>query len=110
MPLIDHKGGSQIAGVDLVGAEKVQDFDIARSASGKNALHIAAARPRNESEIKTAGPRCGMVQNVEPVPIFANEATTFGDASGRPKDPGAVRPRERPLPHYNHRVLRVPQD
>ena len=36
MPLIDHKSPAQIAGVDLVGAEKVEHFDIARPAAGEN--------------------------------------------------------------------------
>src|SRR5271166_2577897 len=51
MSLIDHERSAEIVGIDLVGAEKVEQFDIARPASGKDAADIAATRSRHKPEI-----------------------------------------------------------
>ena len=74
------------------------------------ANHIAAARARHKSDIETANPCRGVVQNIEPVPILANQPAIFGDAPGRAQNAEAVRVvGERPLPDDNHRVFGIAQ-
>ncbi len=110
MALVNHKGRSEIARIDLVGAEKVKNFDVAGFASGDDAAHIASSGSRHKAEIEAADPGGGAVQNIEPVPIIANQPAIFGDAPGRAQNAGAVGSGERPLPHYDHRVLGIAQN
>ena len=79
MPLIDHKGSPEVARIDLIGAEKVEQFDIARSTPGKNPLDIAPIRSRHKPEIESSDARRRMMQDIESVPLVTAEAITFGD-------------------------------
>ena len=83
MALVNDKGSSEIARINLVGAEQVENLDVARFASGDDAAHIAAARSRHKAEIKAADSCGGVVQDIEPVPILANEPSGFGNVSRR---------------------------
>ncbi len=50
------------------------------------------------------------MQNIEPVPVVANEPAIFGELVRRAQDAGAVRAGERPLPHHDHRVFGIAQN
>ena len=76
---------------------------------GDDAAHIASSRSRHKAEIEAADPRGGAVQNIEPVPIVANQPAALGDAPGRAQNAGAVGAGERPLPDYDHRVFGIAQ-
>src|SRR5262249_6152085 len=69
MALVNDKCGTEVAGIDFVGAEQIENLDSARFASGQNAFDIAAPRTGNKSEIEPRNACCGRVQYIEPVPI-----------------------------------------
>ena len=109
MSLIDYECPAKVAGVDLVGAQQVENLDIARFAPGENAAEVAPARSRSKPEIKPSDPRGGIMQDIEPVPVVANQAAALGYHPCRRQHLGAVRPRQRPLSEHDHRVFRVAQ-
>src|SRR5215472_16857126 len=100
MSLIDHERSSEIVGIDLVGAEKIEQFDIARSAPGKDAADVIATRSRHEPNIEPADAGCCMMQDVEPVPLLAAEAATVGDITGHRQHSRPIGSRERSLSEH----------
>src|SRR6516164_2856824 len=109
MSLIDHKRCAEIAAINLVGAEKVEQLDIARYAPGKNAVDIAPPGSRHKLEIEPTDAGRRIMQDVEAVPVVANEAAALGDSPSHREHLRAIAPGQCPLSEHEHRVLRFAQ-
>src|SRR6185369_4140572 len=94
MALIDDEGLAKMAGIDLIGAEQIDELDLPLAGAGKDAGRISprstGALPRREAELQATDPRCRGVQYVEAVPAVLDQATAIGDLLGEAKDRGTV--------------------
>ena len=108
MALIDHEGAGETVRVDLVGAEEIEDLDLARLARREDAFQVAAAWSRHKTEIEPADPRRRAVQHVEAVPVLADQSPQVSAiARASASTLAAVRSRQRACPSIDHRVLRA---
>ena len=79
--LIDHECIAEVAVMNLIGSQQVDDFYLAATGTGEHVRDIAALRPRHKAKIQppdTGG--CGM-QDVEAVPILPNRTDRLGQIS-----------------------------
>ena len=55
--LIDDEGVAEPLGVDLVGAEQIDDIDLALLGTGENRLDVPALFARHEAEVEAGDAR-----------------------------------------------------
>src|SRR6202012_3647103 len=105
--LVDHKGRTGIAKIELIGAEQVQNLDIALAATIENASDIAPARTRQKAHVEPRHARGGAVQHIEAVPAVASQPEAFRETPRRAQHLRAVRPPEHARADNDHQLLAV---
>ena len=66
--LIDDEGLAEPAHIDFVGAEQIDDIDLALFGTGENRLDVPALLTRHEAEVEAGDSRRGGMQDAEPIP------------------------------------------
>ena len=110
--LIDDEGFAQPSGVDLVGAQKIDNFDPAFLGALEDVFGIAAVLARHEPQVQPADPGRRRVQDVEavPAPLGVDQAVAFGDLAGQSQNYRPVAPGQGALAKDQHRPFRLLQD
>ena len=104
--LIDDEGASQASRVDLVGAQQVDDLDLAFFDTVQHGSDITAVGARRQPQIEARHPRRSRVQDVESVPVLFNQAAALGNLPRGGEHGGAIAASDRALTKNQHRPLR----
>ena len=105
MSLIDDKGLAQAGKVHLIRAEQKKGIDRTR----QHSCRVRSTIARYKAQIKAANSRSCPVQDVESVPVIADQAVQFRQSLCCSQYGSAVRPGKSPHADNQHRARSILQ-